>query len=71
MLLKPDIVMTARSGGFALRHPRDAIAFPGFVLLIWVVILMGFVPEVVDQVERTVSNIPCSPMSTHSFSSAG
>lgn len=35
---------------FALRHRLDAFAFPTFVLLIWVAVLMGFVPEVVDQV---------------------
>ena len=46
---KPGLVITTRSPGFALRHRWDAFAFPVLVLLIWIVILMGFVPEVVGQ----------------------
>jgi hypothetical protein len=42
--------MTEPTARFALRHRLDAFAFPTFVLLIWVAVLMGFVPEVVDQV---------------------
>ena len=55
---KPDIIMTARSRGFALHHRWDGVAFPAFVLLIWTVIVMGFVPEVVDQVRTNSFQYP-------------
>lgn len=42
--------MTAPRSRFAFRHRWDAFAFPTFVLFIWIVILAGFVPEVIDQV---------------------
>jgi hypothetical protein len=32
---------------FLVRHPWDQYAFPVFVALIWLVILMGFVPDIV------------------------
>ena len=41
---------------FAFRHPWDRIAFPVFVALIWIVILMGFVPEVIDQLQNPTAD---------------
>lgn len=43
---------------FAFRHAWDRIAFPVFVGLIWIVILMGFVPEVIDQLRKHEFNYP-------------
>ena len=43
---------------FAFRHPWDRIAFPVFVGLIWIVILMGFVPEVIDQLQKHEFDYP-------------
>ena len=50
--------MTASPAPFAPRHRWDAFTFPMFVLLIWIVILMGFVPEVVDQVRTRSFDYP-------------
>lgn len=43
---------------FALRHRWDALAFPVFVLLIWIVVLMGFVPEIIHQIGTGDFNYP-------------
>jgi uncharacterized membrane protein YozB (DUF420 family) len=43
---------------FAFRHPWDRIAFPVFVGLIWIVILLGFVPEVIDQLRKNEFDYP-------------
>ena len=43
---------------FAPRHRWDAFAFPAFVLAIWIVILMGFVPEIVEQVRTHSFDYP-------------
>lgn len=43
---------------FAFRHAWDRIAFPAFVGLIWIVILMGFVPEVIDQLRKHEFDYP-------------
>lgn len=50
--------MTAQLPPFAHRHPWDAFAFPTFVLLIWIAVLMGFVPEVVNQVRTHSFDYP-------------
>ena len=39
----------ADNSGFLLRHPWDRYAFPVIVALIWLVTLMGFVPDVVQK----------------------
>ena len=44
---KSDYLNNANTSTFFLRHPWDRYAFPGFVALIWFVILMGFVPDVI------------------------
>jgi hypothetical protein len=59
--------MTPGAVRFPLRHRWDAIAFPAFVLLIWAVVLMGFVPEVIDQVRTRSFNYP---MLTHVHAAA-
>ena len=38
--------MKTNSSNFLFRHPWDRYAFPGFVALIWFVILMGFVSDI-------------------------
>ena len=43
---------------FLVRHPWDQYAFPGFVALIWLVILMGFVPEIVLKYRKEGFNYP-------------
>lgn len=43
---------------FLVRHPWDQYAFPGFVALIWLVILMGFVPEIVLKYRKQGFNYP-------------
>ena len=50
--------MTAEASRFPLHHRWDAFAFPTFVLLIWIAVLMGFVPEVVDQVRTRSFDYP-------------
>ena len=50
--------MTATPPRFAFRHRWDAYAFPTFVLLIWIAVLMGFGPEVVDQVRTHSFDYP-------------
>ena len=50
--------MTAARARFELRHRWDAFAFPIFVLLIWIAVLMGFVPEVVEQVRTSSFDYP-------------
>lgn len=50
--------MTAIAAPFALRHRWDAFAFPTFVLLVWIAVLVGFVPEVVDQVRTHSFDYP-------------
>ena len=57
-MLQPSDNSTAHAGQFAPRHRWDAFAFPTFVLLIWVAVLMGFVPEVVGQVRTHDFNYP-------------
>ena len=43
---------------FSPRHRWDAIAFPAFVGLVWVVILIGFVPEIAEQVRKHEFDYP-------------
>ena len=50
--------MTEPSRSFAHHHRWDAVAFPSFVLLIWFVILLGFVPEIVDQLRTSSFDYP-------------
>jgi hypothetical protein len=42
----------SRDDEFLVRHPWDRYAFAAFVALIWVVILMGFVPQVVRKFQE-------------------
>lgn len=51
-------VLTLPARRFPLRHRWDVFAFPTFVLLVWIAVLMGFVPEVVDQVRTRSFNYP-------------
>lgn len=55
--MQPPAVLLLRRR-FPVRHRWDAFAFPSFVLLIWIAVLMGFVPEVVDQVRTRNFNYP-------------
>lgn len=41
--------MQSNTSNFLFRHPWDRYAFPGFVALIWFVILMGFVPDIIHK----------------------
>jgi hypothetical protein len=43
---------------FPIRHPWDRYAFPGFVTIIWFVILMGFVPDVIHKFRKQGFNYP-------------
>jgi hypothetical protein len=43
---------------FLMRHPWDRYAFPGFVVLIWFVILMGFVPDIIHKFRKQGFNYP-------------
>ena len=49
---------TSKNSSFLVRHPWDRYAFPGFVALIWLVILMGFVPDVVHKFKKHGFNYP-------------
>ena len=42
----------SRNSSFLVRHPWDRYAFPAFVALIWFVILMGFVPDIVQKFRK-------------------
>ena len=42
----------ASSGRFAAHHPWDRFAVPAMVALIWLGILMGFVPQIVAEAQR-------------------
>ncbi len=55
--MQPPAVQLRRPR-FPLRHRWDAFAFPAFVLLIWIAVLMGFVPEVIDQVRTRSFSYP-------------
>jgi hypothetical protein len=57
-ILPREHLRPRRQRPFAAYHPWDRIAFPAFVGLIWIVILMGFVPEVVDQLEKHQFDYP-------------
>jgi hypothetical protein len=43
---------------FFVRHPWDRYAFPGFVALIWFVVLMGFVPDIIHKFRKQGFNYP-------------
>ncbi len=47
-----------QSLGFASHHPADAWFFPAMVGIIWVIMLVGFVPEVVGRVTRGAAPYP-------------
>ena len=50
--------MKPNTSNFLFRHPWDRYAFPGFVALIWFVILMGFVPDIIHKFRRQGFNYP-------------
>jgi uncharacterized membrane protein YozB (DUF420 family) len=50
--------MKTNTSNFLFRHPWDRYAFPGFVALIWFVILMGFVPDVIHKFRKQGFNYP-------------
>jgi hypothetical protein len=53
-----NCLMKSYTSKFLLRHPWDRYAFPGFVLLIWIVILMGFVPDIIHKYQKQGFNYP-------------
>jgi len=55
---KSDCLSNANTSKFLLRHPWDRYAFPGFVVLIWFVILMGFVPDVIHKFRKQGFDYP-------------
>jgi uncharacterized membrane protein YozB (DUF420 family) len=55
---KSDYLNNANTSTFFLRHPWDRYAFPGFVALIWFVILMGFVPDVIHKFRKQGFDYP-------------
>ena len=55
---KSDYLNNANTSNFFLRHPWDRYAFPGFVALIWFVILMGFVPDVIHKFRKQGFDYP-------------
>jgi hypothetical protein len=46
------------NSGFSASHPWDRHAFPTLVALIWLVILMGFVPDIVQKFKKQGFNYP-------------
>ena len=48
----------SNTSNFLIRHPWDRYAFPGFVALIWFVILMGFVPDIIHKFRKQGFNYP-------------
>lgn len=48
----------SKDSTFLVRHPWDRYAFPGFVALIWLVILMGFVPQIVNKYRNHAFHYP-------------
>ena len=50
--------MKSKTSNFLFRHPWDRYAFPGFVALIWFVILMGFVPDIMHKFRQQGFNYP-------------
>jgi hypothetical protein len=53
-----DRLSNSKTSKFLARHPWDRYAFPGFVALIWFVILMGFVPDVIHKFRKQGFNYP-------------
>lgn len=49
---------TGGRAGFAPQHPWDRFAIPAMVALIWLGILMGFVPEVIAKAEKHELSYP-------------
>jgi len=54
----PSPFRTLHADNFLVRHPWDRYAFPVFVAMIWLVILMGFVPQVVRLFHEHAFNYP-------------
>jgi len=50
--------MKSNPSNFLFRHPWDRYAFPGFVALIWFVILMGFIPDIIHKFQTQGFNYP-------------
>jgi hypothetical protein len=46
------------TSNFPARHQWDRYAIPGFVALIWFVILMGFVPQLIDKFRTRTFDYP-------------
>ncbi|PZN93837.1 MAG: hypothetical protein DCF31_11480 [Alphaproteobacteria bacterium] len=43
---------------FAASHPADAWFFPGLIAIIWLIMLIGFVPEVVQRMNSDAEPFP-------------
>src|SRR4051812_37592672 len=52
------IVCTDTKTAFAPHHALDRYAFPSFVALIWGVVLLGFVPEVLEKYQKRELHFP-------------
>lgn len=50
--------MQSSTSNFLPRHSWDRYALPGFVALIWFVILMGFVPDIIHKFQKQGFNYP-------------
>ena len=48
----------SNTANFLARHRWDRYAFPGFVALIWFVVVMGFVPDVIHKFQKQGFNYP-------------
>jgi hypothetical protein len=53
--LEPD---PGRRRAFRERHPADAYFFPGLVVVIWAIMLLGFVPEVIERMTGEMRPYP-------------
>lgn len=48
-LVPAGLAPITRSTGFAAQHPSDAWFFPAIVAVIWLILLGGFVPELIER----------------------
>ena len=50
--------MQSNTSNFLSRHPWDRYVLPGFVALVWFVILTGFVPDIIHKFRKQGFNYP-------------